>query len=118
MMRRTIYTCYSLLLATVLLPGTISCTSHCGTVDESRLSYIDTRVGTAPSATHTAGLFGRDTEEYGQTLPAVLEPNGMNFWTAQPRDTEEKCIITQILCCKAFVTPTGLWADVRRTTVL
>lgn len=24
MMRRTIYTCYSLLLATVLLPGTIS----------------------------------------------------------------------------------------------
>ena len=92
MMRRTIYTCYSLLLATVLLPGTISCTSHCGTVDESRLSYIDTRVGTAPSATHTAGLFGRDTEEYGQTLPAVLEPNGMNFWTAQTRDTEEKCI--------------------------
>ena len=44
MMRRTIYTCYSLLLATVLLPGTISCTSRCGTVDESRLSYIDTRV--------------------------------------------------------------------------
>ena len=92
MMRRTIYTCYSLLLATVLLPGTTSCTSRCGTVDESRLSYIDTRVGTAPSATHTAGLFGRDTEEYGQTLPAVLEPNGMNFWTAQTRDTEEKCI--------------------------
>ena len=55
MMRRTIYTCYSLLLATVLLPGTISCTSHCGTVDESRLSYIDTRVGNAPSATHTPG---------------------------------------------------------------
>lgn len=48
MMRRTIYTCYSLLLATVLLPGTTSCTSRCGTVDESRLSYIDTRVGTAP----------------------------------------------------------------------
>ena len=92
MMRRTIYTCYSLLLATVLLPGTTSCTSRCGTVDESRLSYIDTRVGTAPSATHTAGLLGRDTEEYGQTLPAVLEPNGMNFWTAQTRDTEEKCI--------------------------
>ena len=44
MMRRTIYTCYSLLLATVLLPGTTSCTSRCGTVDESRLSYIDTRV--------------------------------------------------------------------------
>ena len=44
----------------------------------SCLAYIDTRVGTAPSATHTAGRFGRNTEEYGQTLPAVLEPNGMN----------------------------------------
>lgn len=52
---------------------------------------IDTRVGTAPSVTHTAGLFGKNTEEYGQTLPAVLEPNGMNFWTAQTQDTEQKC---------------------------
>ncbi len=56
MMRRTIYTCYSLLLATVLLPGTISCTSHCGTVDESRLSYIDTRVGTAPQCDPYSGV--------------------------------------------------------------
>ena len=91
-MKRTIYTYCSLLLVTVLLPGTTSCTGRCGMDDESRLSYIDTRVGTAPSATHTAGLFGKDTEEYGQTLPAVLEPNGMNFWTAQTRDTEQKCI--------------------------
>lgn len=88
-MKRTIYTYCSLLLAAALLPGTTSCTGRCGTDDESRLSYIDTRVGTAPSATHTAGLFGKDTEEYGQTLPAVLEPNGMNFWTAQTRDTEQ-----------------------------
>ena len=91
-MKRTIYTYCSLLLVTALLPGTTSCTGRCGMDDESRLSYIDTRVGTAPSATHTAGLFGKDTEEYGQTLPAVLEPNGMNFWTAQTRDTEQKCI--------------------------
>ena len=55
MMRRTIYTCYSLLLATVLLPGTTSCTSRCGTVDESRLSYIDTRVGTAPQCDPYSG---------------------------------------------------------------
>ncbi|MDO4165570.1 MAG: GH92 family glycosyl hydrolase [Bacteroides sp.] len=54
--------------------------------------YIDTRVGTAPSTTHTAGMFGKNTEEYGQTLPAVLEPNGMNFWTPQTRDTEKKCV--------------------------
>lgn len=58
----------------------------------SRLSYVDTRVGTAASTTRTAGLFGKNTEEYGQTLPAVLEPNGMNFWTPQTRDSEKKCI--------------------------
>lgn len=55
------------------------------------LSYVDTRVGTSASTTHTAGLFGKNTEEYGQTLPAVLEPNGMNFWTPQTQDTELKC---------------------------
>ena len=53
---------------------------------------IDTRVGTAASTTRTAGLFGKGSEEYGQTLPAVLEPNGMNFWTPQTRDTEQKCV--------------------------
>ena len=37
-------------------------------------------------------MFGKNTEEYGQTLPAVLEPNGMNFWTPQTCDSEEKCI--------------------------
>lgn len=55
------------------------------------LQYVDTRTGTAPSTTGTAGMFGKSTEEYGQTLPAVLEPNGMNFWTAQTQDTERKC---------------------------
>lgn len=74
-----------LLTACILL---VSCTGH---KEEPILSYVDTRVGTAPSTTHTAGLFGKSTEEYGQTLPAVLEPNGMNFWTAQTQDTEEKC---------------------------
>jgi predicted alpha-1,2-mannosidase len=55
------------------------------------VSYVDTRTGTAPSTTQTAGLFGKHTEEYGQTLPAVLEPHGMNFWTPQTQDTEQKC---------------------------
>lgn len=55
------------------------------------MRYVDTRVGTAASETCTAGLFGRNTEELGQVLPAVLEPNGMNFWTPQTQDTELKC---------------------------
>lgn len=59
---------------------------------EYRSIYVDTRIGTAASITHTAGKFGKSTEEYGQTLPAVLEPNGMNFWTPQTRDSEEKCV--------------------------
>ena len=39
------------------------------------VQYVDTRVGTAASTTQTAGMFGKKTEEFGQTLPAVLEPN-------------------------------------------
>lgn len=49
-------------------------------------------VGTAQANTHTAGLFGKGSEEHGQTLPAVLVPNGQNFWTPQTQDTEKKCI--------------------------
>lgn len=59
---------------------------------ETLQQYVDTRVGTAASTTETAGVFGRHTEEYGQTLPAVLVPHGMNFWTPQTQDTELKCI--------------------------
>ena len=77
---------WALLPLTALLP---SCTSS--TIPDS-LSCIDTRTGTAASTTQTAGMFGKHTEEYGQTLPAVLEPNGMNFWTPQTQDTEQKCI--------------------------
>lgn len=58
----------------------------------SLLAYIDTRVGTAEAATMTAGLFGKGSEEHGQTLPAACVPHGMNLWTPQTRDTEEKCV--------------------------
>ena len=58
---------------------------------EPLLPYIDTRVGTAASTMHTAGRFGKGSEEYGQVIPAVLEPHGMNFWTPQTTDTELKC---------------------------
>ena len=40
----------------------------------------------------TAGLFGKGSEEHGQTVPAVCVPHGMTLWTPQTRDTEEKCI--------------------------
>ena len=55
------------------------------------IKYIDTRVGTAQSTTNSAGMFGKGSEEMGQTLPAVLVPNGTNFWTPQTQDTEQKC---------------------------
>lgn len=56
------------------------------------LDYVDTRVGTASATTRTAGMFGKGSEEHGQTLPAVGVPHGMNLWTPQTRDTEQKCI--------------------------
>lgn len=57
-----------------------------------QLCALNTMVGTAPANTRTAGLFGKGSEEHGQTLPAVLAPNGQNFWTPQTRDTEKKCV--------------------------
>lgn len=56
------------------------------------LPFVNTFVGTAAATTDNAGKHGKQTEEYGQTLPAVLVPNGMNFMTPQTRDTEQKCI--------------------------
>ena len=57
-----------------------------------QLHALNTMVGTAQANTHTAGMFGKGSEEHGQTLPAVLVPNGQNFWTPQTQDTEKKCI--------------------------
>lgn len=57
-----------------------------------QLNAINTMVGTARANTKTAGKFGKGSEEHGQTLPAVLVPNGQNFWTPQTQDTEKKCI--------------------------
>ena len=59
---------------------------------QRQLCALNTMVGTAPANTKTAGLFGKGSEEHGQTLPAVLVPNGQNFWTPQTRDTEKKCV--------------------------
>jgi len=57
-----------------------------------QLCSLSTMVGTAPANTRTAGLFGKGSEEHGQTMPAVLSPNGQNFWTPQTRATEAKCL--------------------------
>lgn len=51
---------------------------------------VDTRVGTAVAITGTAGVFGQGTEEYAHTLPAVLVPYGMNFWTPETQGSEAK----------------------------
>ena len=53
-------------------------------------NFPDTRLGTRASQLNTAGRFGKHTEEQGHTLPAVLVPHGMTFWTPQTRNTEKK----------------------------
>lgn len=60
-------------------------------IASAHIDAVDTRVGTAHSETKAAGMFGKGTEELGQTLPAVLVPNGMNFWTPQTQASEHKC---------------------------
>lgn len=91
-MKQITYICSSALLAAMSLQCASTAGGKRDAVGESLSVYVDTRVGTAPADTRTAGRFGKHTEAYGQTLPAVLEPNGMNFWTPQTRDTELKCI--------------------------
>lgn len=50
--------------------------------------YVDTRIGTGLNEESLAD----GDAQYGQTIPAVLEPNGMNFWTPQTEDTEKKSV--------------------------
>lgn len=76
-----------LLYIFVLITAITGCHQHATDL----IGYIDTRVGTAPNSLKSAGKFGKGSEELGQTLPAVFEPNGMNFWTPQTQDTEVKC---------------------------
>lgn len=54
------------------------------------ISEINTMIGTDYSKNQSASIYGQGQEEHGQTIPAVLQPNGMNFWTPQTRDTECK----------------------------
>jgi predicted alpha-1,2-mannosidase len=76
----------------LLLSFISTCLWAVNRASEGPIQYVNTYVGTSPSTTDNAGKHGKQTEEYGQTLPAVLVPNGMNFMTPQTRDTEKKCI--------------------------
>ncbi len=58
----------------------------------NRVSMLNTMVGTDKAVMPSASIYAQGTEQSGQTIPAVLEPNGMNFWTPQTRDTEQKCV--------------------------
>jgi len=73
-----------------IIAATAGCILTAGA--QTPLELVETRIGTAPSLTQTAGMFGKKTEEFGQCIPAVTEPHGMNFWTPQTRDTERKCV--------------------------
>lgn len=77
-----------LLLALPLLLQSAS--GNISFVNEGDGIAIDTRLGTQAAQTQSAGRFGKHTEEQGHTLPAVLVPHGMTFWTPQTRDTELK----------------------------
>lgn len=62
------------------------------TIRGGLVNYVNPFIGTGHSKIKSAGIFGKGTEELGQTLPAVLVPNGMNAWTPQTRNTEKKCV--------------------------
>ena len=50
------------------------------------IKYVDPLIGTGKTE---LGI-GTGDVQFGQTIPAVFVPNGMNFWTAQTEATEKK----------------------------
>lgn len=54
--------------------------------EDSLLKYVDPFVGTGSNK----NSLSEGDAELGQTIPAVLIPNGMNFWTPQTESTEQK----------------------------
>lgn len=75
----------------LLMSIVLSCT-------HDKLPYINPLVGTDANLLGNQSRFGAGTEVFGMTLPAVLEPNGMNFWTAQTRDSEKKGVAPYYYC--------------------
>ena len=77
---------YSLVLAFLWLNGPVF-------AQKPLVRYVNTLIGTAPSATESAKSHSEAGSELkGQTIPSVSVPNGMTQWTPQSRATETKCI--------------------------
>lgn len=55
------------------------------------LKYVNTYIGTTASYKVSDSVYGREAAE-GNGFPAVFVPQGMNFWTAQTRAAERKCV--------------------------
>ena len=51
---------------------------------------IDTRIGSTAADSPTASIFGAGGEVFGNTLPCVTAPNGMNYWTPQTGISDQK----------------------------
>ena len=64
----------------------------CCSNSPSPIDHVNTMTGTSAAETANADMHGRGTEVLAQTIPAVLVPHGMNFWTPQTRHTETKCV--------------------------
>ncbi len=56
--------------------------------DAQYIQHVDPFVGTGSSP----NAFYDGDSQLGQTIPAVLVPSGMNFWTAQTENSEKKSV--------------------------
>jgi predicted alpha-1,2-mannosidase len=72
-------------LAFFLLMGVLAFSACPATAKEKFIKYVDTSIGTGA----VNGDFAHGTSRYGQCMPAVLTPYGMNAWTAQTEKTEK-----------------------------
>ena len=86
-----------------------------------QLNAINTMVGTAQANTQTAGMFGKGSEEHGQTILQfsfrMVRTSGLLRRRIQNRNVSH-LIIIRIPICRASAAATGWWADVRRIMVL
>lgn len=101
-----------LALAVGLIGGLTACNPTSQSTDPGLLQWVDPMIGTGahyssaaaellgeprkPKPLHTSrrgDMAGYDmAHDPGQLIPAVLVPHGMNFWTPQTEDTEQKGI--------------------------
>ncbi len=73
----------TLTIASLILAG---CSTHSKKADFT--AFVDPMIGTGQIEDGPGAV----DAQHGQTIPAVLVPNGMNFWTPQTEDTEKKSV--------------------------